>query len=294
MTGLCLTPFLLGLSAGPGIQVTPSLRFSYFTGYTSYTIEGDSSQGPWRSRLTFPVNNQRVDGGAALRLETFSLELSLSGWSTVEREAGTLKDDDYQNGIRDVWSRSNAELEAWGLTGKLRCFGLGPEDFRFGPVASIQYDRFDYDVYNVRQFGLSPDDVAEVDGKVLTYRQERVSCPLGMGFRWKLLPSLVVEGEAAVSFFTYVWDEDDHILRYKRSETEGMAFAVPASLAVDWVILERVHLGAWGEIFYLRTWWGHQDQAFYGGPRAGEAFEDVKTEIERLTFTVGVRLAVDL
>jgi len=282
------------LKGAPSIEIAPSLDFSYFSGYTRYVIRGNNAEGSWRSELTFPINNVRVEGAASLKVSSLPAEFCVSGWATLDTRAGTLRDDDYQNGVRDVWSRSNAELEAWGLEGKVRSCIAGKGSFRFGPVISVQYDRLDYSVYNVRQFGLQPQDFAEVDGKVLSYRQERISFPAGLCFCWKATEELRIEGEAQVSAFTFIWDRDDHILRSKLSETEGFAVVVPACLKIDWSPLRRVHLGAFGRFFYLRTWWAYQDQSFYGGPRRGEAFEDVHATIERMTFSVGAFLKFDL
>jgi hypothetical protein len=292
---LQLVPALVwaGLIGASEVAVSPDVRFSYFSGYTYYEIEGADLSGSWRSRLKFPINNVRLDANLAL---TFSevVEVSLGGFTTLDESAGTMLDDDYTNGVRDVWSRTNADLEAWGLQAHTTLWLLREPDFSLGPTLRAYYDRLDYDCYNVRQWSLDPlfNDVA-IDGTVLTYRQERVSFPIGLALRWKPEPWFQLEWFGAVSFLTYVWDEDRHLLRDKVSESEGLAFALPTALNLDFVIADRVRLGFWGELLYLQTWWAQQDQHFYGGPDAGQSYEGISTDIQRFSYMLGARLAVD-
>ena len=278
--------------AGTEVTFTPSLRLSYFSGYTQYEFGGRDAGGDWLSRLRFPINNMRVDPGVGVTIDRL-VELSISGWTTLDREAGTLKDDDFTNGVRDVWSRSRAELDAWGINGRAAVWALRGKTYAFGPTLGAVYDRLDYDVYDVRQWGLDPGDSASVDGLVLTYRQERLSFPMGLALRWRPVPWWGLEWSAAASVFTYVWDRDDHVLRYKLSESEALAFFMQSTLNVDFILWDRVRLGAWGDIAYLHSWWGEQDQHFYAGPQQGLRFNDIETEITRLTYLVGARFTVD-
>jgi hypothetical protein len=280
-----------GLTGAAEVVVSPDMRFSYFSGYTQYEIEGTDFFGDWSSRLKFPINNMRLDANLGLAFD--AVEISLGGWTTLDQDAGTMQDDDFTNGTCDVWSRSNADLEAWGIEGHVNVWALQEQDFLLGPTVRAYYDRLDYDCSNVRQFALNPSDAASVDGLVLTYRQERVSFPIGVALAWRPEPWLRLEWFGAVSAFTYVWDEDDHLLREKKSESEGFAFAFPTGLNVDFVISDMVRLGVWGEFLFLQTWWAAQDQEFYAGPDAGLKYEDIHTEIQRMDYAVGVRLAVD-
>jgi len=291
---LCLAVVLVpGALGASEVEFIPSLDLSYFSGDTWYEIKGSSASGDWRSRLTFPIHNIRLGGEMTFRVDS-DLEFTLGGWRTLDEEAGTLRDDDYLNGIRDVWSRSDADLVAWGLEGSFTYWGIRGEKVRFGPMLSVCYDRLDYDVYDVMQWGINPVDVIRVDGKVLTYRQERISAPFGVRLKWRPREWFQLEWKGAASFFTYVWDEDDHLLRSKLSKSEGLAFAFPTSLALEFVLADRVRLGAWGEFFFLRTWTARQDQHFYAGEHAGDSYDGLDTTIMRWNYAAGVRLTVEL
>jgi hypothetical protein len=284
---------MLGLGAGeaPVIELEAP-RVSYFSGYTQYEIEGVDGGDAWRSRLKFPVNNMTAGCGLGLLLGE-TAEFRLRGWATLDEGAGTMQDDDWTNDVKDIWSRSNAELEAWGLSGEATWWPLHGPVGTFGPRVRLDYDRLSYDVSNVRQWGLDPGNAASVDGLVLTYRQERVS--LLPGVAGTLLPFGWMEfgGFLGVSPCTYVWDEDDHVLRYKRSEIQSVGFALVLETHVDFIIADRVRLGAFGEMYEYKSWWGSQDQEFYAGPDAGTTFNDIDAEIRRETFMVGARFAID-
>ncbi len=295
---MCMLPVLLcwSLLDASEIEFTPSLRFSYFSGYTQYEINGvETVSGEtykWRSRLKFPINNLRLDADIAARLED-QVEFTLGGWTTLDEDAGTLRDDDYINGIKDVWSRSDADLDAFGIYGSMNLWLWDDDGLQVGPTFAFAYDCLQYSIYDVRQFALIPDLRANIDGKVLTYDQELVSFPIGVATKWRAEDWFELNFSLAVSFADYVWDEDDHILRSKRSETAGLAYSVPASLTLDFILDEKVRLGIWGQYYFMQTYWAEQDQRFYAGEFAGAGYEDVEAEIERQSYSVGARLAID-
>ncbi len=296
----CNLVFVLGVCGAdaPFVLDVEAPRVSYFSGRTLYEIEGISTDGDWRSRLKFPVNNVTTGGGVGL-LFGGEGELRLGGWTTLDRLAGTMRDDDWLDGVNDIWSRSNAELEAWGVSAEATWWALRGRNGGLGPRLRAEYDRLDYDVKNVRQWAVDAGDIASVNGLVLTYRQERVSLIPGLaGFlRGALSSSHSVElgGFLGVSPWTYVWDRDDHLLRYKESETESLGVTFVGQAYLDFVCADCVRLGVWGEILYFRSWWGRQDQYFYGGldPPAGTEYNNIEAEIRRQTFMVGGRLAID-
>jgi len=283
----------LGLgAAGGGVLEIEAPRVSYFSGWTLYEIEGNDAGGTWRSRLKFPVNNMTVGGGLGIIFGEEG-EFRLRGWATCDDAAGTMRDDDWLRGDRDIWSRSNAELDAWGVSGEVTWWPARGKDGRFGPRLRMDYDRLDYDVFNVRQWSIYPESTASVEGLVLTYRQERVSLLPGLAGVYAPARWLELGGCLAVSPFTYVWDEDDHVLRYKISKMHSMGFALLGEARADVVLADRVRLGLWGEILYYRSWWASQDQRFYAGPDAGLKFSDIDGTIERQTYMLGARFAIE-
>lgn len=289
--------FCSGLALGAEVGFTPSVRFSYFSGHTAYEIRGEESLPgltlDWRSRLKFPINNLRLDADMTVEIPE-SIDLVFGWWTTLDREAGTMRDDDYIEDIKYVWSRSDAELDAWGLAGSVKIWLLDGESFSLGPTLGFAYDRFDYDIYDVRQFALSPDDRATVNGLVLTYSQEQLSLPIGLAAKWRPAGWFELSSSVAASFLTYVWDEDDHVLRSKVSKNEGLAVSVPISVTADFIVADTVRLGVWGEYFFMRTYGAKQRQRFYDGPYEGMSFNDVEADVERQSFAVGARLAIDL
>ena len=100
----------LGAAGGEIIEIEVP-RVSYFSGWTFSEIEGNDADGAWRSRLKFPVNNVAVGGGLGILFGEEG-ELRLRGWATCDDAAGTMRDDDWLDGDRDIWSRSDAELDA--------------------------------------------------------------------------------------------------------------------------------------------------------------------------------------
>ncbi len=292
---MALGAFVLSVglgAAGGEIFEIEAPRVSYFSGWTLYEIDGSDPEGTWRSRLKFPVNNMTVGGGLGLLFGDEG-ELRLRGWATCDDGAGTMRDDDWLDGDRDIWSRSDAELDAWGLSGEATWWPTRGSAGRLGLRLRMDYDRLDYDVYNVRQWSIYPESSASVEGLVLTYRQECVSMLPGLAGVYKPADWLELGGFLAVSPFTYVWDKDDHVLRDKISKMHSMGFALLGEARADVVLADRVRLGLWSEILYYRSWWASQDQHFYAGTDAGLEFNDIDGEIERQTYMIGARFAID-
>jgi len=291
---------LLGsAAAGGAILEIEAPRVSYFSGYTLYEISGHdlfkstggNSLVKWRSRLKFPVNNMAIGGGLGLLFDDTS-EFRLRGWTTCDDKAGTMRDDDWLNGMRDIWSRSKADLEAWGVSGEVTWWAARGKNYRFGPRLRLDYDCLDYEVSDVRQWSIYPEGTASVDGLVLTYRQERASFLPGLAGVYAPVSWLELGSSLAVSPFTHVWDEDDHLLRFKVCKMRSFGFAFLGEARADVVLADRVRLGLWGEILYYRSWWARQNQRFYAGEYAGLTFRRIHGDIERQTYMLGARFSV--
>ncbi len=271
-------------------EVQACLGYSYFSGSLVYEIEGVDKDGPWRSELTFPINNMRLDGLLSLHVD--SIQFSLSGWTTLDRDAGTMTDNDWAGNVRDIWSRSDAELNAFGGEGSVTFWALKCSTLSLGPSLGFRVSYFDYTLYDVKQWGQQ----AVVDGKVLTYERYEAALYPGLAAQWRPMPSLQIGVDCLVTPFTYLWDEDDHVLRNKLSNAEALAWMFAVGLDVKYILWNSpaalIQLGVNGNYSYLTSWYGTQDQEYYAGANDGVSYHGLTYSATAEEFLVGVELSV--
>lgn len=266
------------------------LRLSYMSGSTTYEIEGVDNNMSWRSRLKFPAYTMRLDAGGSIQLKR--TELSFGGWTSLDRASGALTDDDWTDGVKDIWSRSDLALDAWGLYGGMTYWSVKEKNFSAGPSLGFSFDHYSFDASNVRQWG----DVASQDGKVLTYEQSMFALKPGLAALWRPTKELAIGGDFSISPLAIVWDEDDHILRDKLSEGLAGAWHLSLGLNLDYLIyqfkLSRLCFGINGRYTYLESWTGQQSQEYYDGPSQGQSFDNISYSVTRNHFTVGCQLSL--
>lgn len=216
-----------------------------YSGY--YTINGKLGRGA--SELEFPLDSYVGKVNASLgKKSVWSIDLSLA--KNLTKETGKMKDSDWEpvyiwsTGERvqekTIYSESDTEMNAlfFDLIGKYYFFseaGSSGVAGSIGVVGGYKYQNLSFDISNVNQW--SPIGIYSpvyVRGKALTYEITYHIPYAGLAVDWSSpdkfsLNLLGAYGKA------YSKDEDDHILRSKRStaKADGPFYSLKAEGSVS-------------------------------------------------------------
>jgi outer membrane protease len=287
----------------PGWELEATVPVAWVGGHTTYEISASDGSSSIRSQLQFPL--QGVLAGLRARVaaprspDGPQWAFEGSALHTLTEETGTMKDSDWIDGPaelsevgaahpgKDIYSTSKAFLRALVLEARASAGYDVTPGLRLAPLAGILYQSFSYVVVDVNQIGYGPwaGQTAKVGGRALTYDVGYRA--LYAGARGELaLGQVTAALDAWYSPFAHASDEDDHLLRFKRSQTDagGSAWQVRgegriALGAQDAVTLHGAVVG------FSVT--GTQTQTFYAGPDAG-ATGTIDAKLTSLRWTAGL------
>ncbi|MEE8300197.1 MAG: omptin family outer membrane protease [Desulfatiglandales bacterium] len=289
---------LLGIpSKSPALDLFTEigLETRYVQGDSTYRIGGvDSQLGSWASELEFPLNN--IMAGISLIIGSRHAynpsqtrdRFSLTWLRVVQETAGTMKDSDWvenddavQGGFphagRDIYTESDAQLRGTVFDVNYAHHFRPNNSWSLGPMIGYRSQYLEYDIYGYS--GYRYDRLISSTEKALEYEITYKIPYLG-------LSSDLIFGKdsrfqlhfiLAYSDWAKAEDRDDHVLRYKLSESdcEGEAYLIKVNL--DWQFYRNWLLGLGAEYVDIDTS-GMQHQSFYAGPFVGTTY-DVNNKI---------------
>jgi outer membrane protease len=277
------------LSSELFIETGPELR--YIVGDSTYHISFDEPLalgGHGESELQFPIAN--VMAGVKVIVGTTHAKSSRKSkgrlcvrlLKTIDKDAGIMKDSDWiENDAafgktphkgKDLYTESDAELEGmlfdaiWAYH-----FSLG-HNWGLGPMLGFRYEELQYEIYGYRGYYWTESVYGQ--GKVLDYQIIYkipfigLSSETLLGGRDQLLLSM----SFGYSDWVEARDRDDHLLRFKLSESKCEGAAYLLTLNLDWRFYPRWVLGVGAEYLDIDTR-GKQHQGFYAGPSVGITYE---------------------
>ncbi len=226
------------------------------------------------SELTFPVDVPYGLVGA--RMGNGRIEFQGSLMVNLSDPSDPVKDSDWDvlgDGVLDIYSESDAELDAVVLDGSARYWLRRIPDgeasgwgFGFGP--GLYVAGFDWTVSQLDQWYPShPEKPHEYEsGRVATYQAVIVMAYLDLGLmarrgRWNGRMDLGV-GPASVT------DEDDHLLRQKISNGRMAGIGLKGMAEVRCDLSRSVFVAANMKVMAVEAT-GTQEQEGYGGELAG-------------------------
>jgi outer membrane protease len=287
--------------ADEGWALEVSARTAYLGGNTSYEISATDGSSSVRSRLEFPIQ------GVAAGLHASVAKAARRGWwvfeltglHTLGELAGTMRDSDWIDGPAetsevgsrhdglDIFSTSRASLTALVLDLRAsREISLTPS-LRIAPLAGVLYQRFAYTVRDLAQVGYGPwyRATASVPGDVATYDVSYVVFYAGARGAVSAGP-FTAALDLWVSPFAFAHDEDDHLLRSKRSSTDATGLAAQARTEARLALGARDALSLEGAVVVISTT-GTQTQLFYAGPNQGQGAQ-IGADVDSVRWTAGV------
>lgn len=244
------------------------------SGYTLYNIKFPLLK-PFiegESELEFPLDSWIGSLNASLgKKGLWSIDLSLS--KNLTGDTGKMKDSDwmtvgygykwYTGNTREkvIYSESDTEMDAFMLDLSGRYYFLKREHVSLGPIGGYRYQNLSFDISNLVQTSILPGYTGSVSGKVGTY-EITYSIPYG-GIALDLRPSNRFSINLSAAYgWAFAEDEDDHILRSKRStaESDGPFYSIKALGTLS--LTQRLFLILALEYLKMDTD-GKQTQTFY-------------------------------
>lgn len=268
--------------AGKAPVLTLGVETGRLRGSTLYHITVPTGQGTVESELEWSLDNwlagvtASVGNGGRWRAD-LSVLTNLSGG------AGAMEDSDWLDGILFVFSESEVETDIFSalvldVSGRYRF--VRSTQWTLDGVAGLLHQSFDLTASNLRQY--SPVGIEEfnavVAGPVVTYAISYTVPYLGAALTLAPSSKLSLALEA-MGGYARGEDEDDHLLRFKRSLAETDGFALMGRMSGEYSFSPRFSLTAALEALLVETS-GDQSQIFYGGPAAGTGFTGIPVELD--------------
>ena len=262
--------------------LTLGVEMGRLFGSTLYRITVPTGQGAIESELDWSLESWLAGitasmGGEGRWRADLSIHTNLSGGS------GVMEDSDWLDGTLFVYSESEVGMDTFStivldVAGRYRI--VRSPRWALAGVAGLLYQSFDLTASNLRQH--SPIGIegfnAVVAGPVVTYAVSYTVPYLGAALTLTPSPKLSVTLEARGGYARGE-DDDDHLLRFKRSGAETEGFALMGKMSGEYDFSPRFSLTAALKTLFIETS-GEQIQVFYGGPAAGTGFAGVPVELD--------------
>jgi hypothetical protein len=301
------------------VVVTPSVSTGRLSGETLYRINGDffiPGQGSGTvdftvSELEFPLDVSTASAGLAVAFPG-RLLLRLGLAKNITSDAGTMKDSDwgawyleygapFSEETLDIYSESRAELDAVIFQGDALYRLLGTSTVTLAAGVGYRYQNFRYDLSDLDQWYPSfryytGQDAGHdrVAGKVGTYEVSYRVLMIEGAVEVRPWRDVSIRCLVAVAPFVKARDEDDHLLRGKRSVGDGTGLGGLVDLGVEYRLpagffaalsYEYLHMTASGT--QTQTWYRTTDEANAGDWLTID--QEIESTQHALDLTLGVR-----
>ncbi len=207
---------------------------------------------------------------------------SLTWLRVVQEAAGIMKDSDWiendaafgepPHAGTDIYTESDAQLRGTVFDVNYAYHFRPNNSWTIGPIVGYRSQYLEYDIYGFR--GYDYDIPISSTEKALEYEITYKIPYLG-------LSSDLIFGKdsrfqlhfiLAYSDWAKAEDRDDHVLRYKLSESDCEGEAYLIKLNLDWQFYPNWLLGLGAEYVDIDTS-GRQHQSFYAGPFVGITYD---------------------
>jgi outer membrane protease len=288
--GICSHKVHAGTSFSAGVDA------GVLSGFTSYRIGGidyDPTYGyySWGSKLEWPINS--IIAGPYLSLNADNQVLiDVSLRTNVTDETGKMKDSDYINGYRFIYSESDASMVMYDFNLKGRINLSRNQKNTIGLIGGYRYQDFSFEARNLEQTSLDPNFFSgSISGLVIRY-DVKYSIPyVGLAITSLVGPKTLLELSGQLGY-VMVKDVDDHVLRYKKSTGHSTGESIGLSGSITHNLAPTSYIRLTAEYTMIEAD-GKQTQRWYA--TTSEALEgytikdiDLKIESEQTLVSLGV------
>ncbi len=301
------------------VVVTPSVSLGRLGGDTLYKIGGDfnvpgqaaGTSNFTLSELEFPLDVYTASAGLSVVLSG-RLQLRLGLTRNLTSDAGSMQDSDwgvwylnygypYSPDTLDISSESRTDLEATMFQSDVLFRLLATPAFTLAAGVGYHYQNFHYELSDLDQWYPS---YYYYTGENAAH--DRVYGPVGsydVSFHLVMLegaaevrpwPDFSIWCLVGVAPYARAQDEDNHILRAKRSEGDATGTAVLLDLGIEYRLPAGVFIGLGYEYQHISTS-GTQTQTWYrttSEANAGDWLtidQEIESSQHAIDLTLGLR-----
>lgn len=272
---MAIAVFIPGRAYGQiNYTVEPAIGLLY--GHTTYEISGSN----WSSKLEWPLDNTMAGLGLHIT-NNKEIDIDLSVRTSLNNDSGKMKDSDYINTVRAIYSESDTDAEVFELDINAKLYTTREKTYLIDILGGFNYQTLSFKASNVVQESIIDIYNVSVDGLVITYDVDYYIPSVGIRFR-SLEGVRTAWNIAAHIGYVIVTDKDDHVLRFKEStgESTGASFTLNAGTRYD--ISKRTFISLRGEYKYIYAE-GEQKQVWYKTTNEaviGTTYSDIPLEIK--------------
>lgn len=262
-------------------------------GYTLYNISGIQDGHKWASELKWPIDSYVAGVNLAANLnDRFNIELGVR--KNIDKNTGKMKDSDYSDGYRIIYSESDTSMDMVDLNAMARFELERSQKDAVGIIGGFRYQDFSFEARNLVQTSIIPGYSGSLIGLDGKYDVKYYIPFIGLGYSLRVDEALVVDLAAKLGY-VMVRDEDDHVLRYKKStgDSAGASIGLAGGLTFNLTPAAFMKLNA--EYTQISAA-GKQTQSWYATTSeapAGTTIKDIDLKIDSsqtlLTLGLGLR-----
>ncbi len=293
-------------AAAPAFTHAVSVLYTGLWGTASNKTEFSSGV----STLDWPMDSSLVGGeyrGRYRDIAEFALSIQACPWTRSVhdmKDSDTLDDAAYgyatHDGV-DIYSESATDSKAFVLNAELRAYPLSYGYASVGLITGWRSLEMDFKTYDLRQTGYGSWTAYTMDlpGPISTYNLTCEYYTLGLTWRLKAGEQASLTVDTAIIPYARVSDEDEHLRRFRSSETDcdgsGTALSVTGRLALTprWFVstsCSRVRITADGH--QKQYWWGNDPGA--AGNETGTGISGIDAKMKQDSLQIGLSLGCSL
>jgi outer membrane protease len=268
-------------------DITFGIGIGYLNGNTLYHISSYDATGQGiESELEFPLKTFlfSIQGGYLSKdlKGRDEVKITLQWLTNIDNGSGQLKDSDWATDAvdialvgaphagLDIFSTSDIKLKANILDLRASYNNWLSDTLSVGPLGGFLYQNFHFDASHLSQVGYgpyAPGYTGTIPGKVLTYDVTYIIPYLGIHSELQLSKQFHALVDLGYSPWVSAEDEDDHLLRYKRSNGSTTGTAYLAAVSARWDLQDDNSFLLQGQYLKIDTT-GTQTQTWYRAPNS--------------------------
>lgn len=284
--------------------------FSHTVDVEMLSMWGDSSYEisftEGHSRLEWPMDMHALEATYTVCYrDVLEIDMSMAAkpWTQNQdvMEDYDWVDESYYSGRADhdgvdIFSQSDLDAKIFMMNANSRLFFFTYKPVSFALLAGYNYCETDYRVYNTRQVGYgswqNQSDI--INGPTITYALETKSVSVGMSCRLHMGRQAVITLDAAFLPYVKASDEDNHIRRFRVSQSECTGTGTEISISTRFNMYKNWDIHTQCTKKHISTS-GDQTQYWYGDDPATSSLVDtgsylsgIDTDIDEDLFQISL------
>lgn len=273
-------------------SIVPEIGF--ISGSTSYKIGGveyDPTYGyySWASKLEWPIDSALA--GVHLTVNTdrgFAFEMGIR--KNLTYDTGKMRDSDYVDGYRFIYSESDTEMDMTDFDIKGRFNPRRVDKNNIGLIIGYRHQELSFNAKNLAQRSTIPELNGDVKGLAGTYEVIYSIPYAGISLNSSIAKGTEVTLAAEIGYLEAM-NQDDHVLRYKKATGKGTGSSINLSGNLSYNVTESFFVRMIAEYLLIdahgkqtQRWYATTSEATAGTIKSGI---DMEIESEQAIVSLG-------